>query len=191
MVAGYRFYIFNSPSDLDAPGEYWVDRSRKMLYIIPPTKQHDDEQAAPPRAMVSNSEAAVIRFANTSFISIEGVLVEGSRSRGIHVVAGRNISIVNTTVRTIGGIGIHLERSWNTTIDGCTVAQTGDAGVAINRASTTAGVAADAGQALSLTPGGNALTDSTISFFGRICHSFRPGGARSPVIPVSAFMNYF
>ena len=171
MVAGYRFYVLNSPTDLDVSGEFWVDTPRKMLYMIPPT-QHGQASLS---VMVSNSAAAVLNFENTSFISIEGVLVEGSRSRGIHVVGGRNISITDATVRNIGGIGIHLERSWNTTISGCTITQTGDAGVAINRASTTVGVDADAGQALSLTPGGNSLTDSTISFFGRICHSFRPG----------------
>lgn len=53
--------------------------------------------------------------------------------------------------------------------------QTGDAGIDINHASTLPGVAADAGQALSLTPGGNVVADSTVSNFGRICQAFRPG----------------
>ena len=65
----------------------------------------------------------ILRFENASFISVEGLLLEGARGRAIHIEGGRNIDILDSKIRNIGGIGVHTERSWNTTVRGCAINQ--------------------------------------------------------------------
>ena len=130
-----------------------------------------------------------LRFVNTSFMQLDGVVVEGARQRGIHILASKNISLRNLTVRNVGSMGVHVERGWNVTLADSTVEHTGGTAVDVNQAGTPAqtpwtstdpipnlqGTAND-GQVRTLTPGGNAVLGNTLRFFGRICHAYRPGG---------------
>lgn len=179
--AGFRFFGFNSPSDLDDPGEYYLSR-RGILYMIPPVTP-----SSSPVVLISHSQTA-LRLANTSFVNVESLLIEGARQRGIHVFASRNISLRNLTIRSVGTMGIHVERGWNITVSDGIIEHTGGTGIDINHVGTPPqapwsspepipnlqGTAND-GQVRRLVPGGNAVLGNTIRFFGRICHAFQPG----------------
>ena len=137
--------------------------------------------------LISHKQTA-LRFVNTSFMRLDGVVVEGARQRGIHILASKNISLRNLTVRNVGSMGVHVERGWNVTLADSTVEHTGGTAVDVNQAGTPAqtpwtspepipnlqGTAND-GQVRTLTPGGNAVLGNTLRFFGRICHAYRPG----------------
>ena len=178
--AGFRFHAFNSPSDLDAPGEYYVSK-QGLLYMIPAAA------TAASSVLISHNQTA-LRFVNTSFMRLDGVVVEGARQRGIHILASKNISLRNLTVRNVGSMGVHVERGWNVTLADSTVEHTGGTAINLNAAGTPAqtpwtspepipnsAFRANDGQVRTLTPGGNAVLGNTLRFFGRICHAYRPG----------------
>src|SRR6201999_4226538 len=43
MKAGQRVFVQNAMSELDAPGEWYLDRATAMLYFWPPAPLHDGD----------------------------------------------------------------------------------------------------------------------------------------------------
>ncbi|MEO6136194.1 MAG: hypothetical protein ABIP35_13640, partial [Ginsengibacter sp.] len=73
---GYRmgqwFYGFNLLSEIDEPGEYYVDREKGVLYFYPPS---DITKGS---AFVSVNKN-IISLNKVSFLTIRGMILEGSR----------------------------------------------------------------------------------------------------------------
>jgi parallel beta-helix repeat protein len=166
---GYRFHSFNAVSDLDSPGEYWHDPRTGKLYIIPPAEQQRQQQLS---VMVTNGQN-VLTINRTAHIAVSGLLIEGSRRRGIHIVDSHNIAVQGCTIRNVGTAGIHAERSSNLTVSGCVTNQTGGPGVDIMYDGDEH--ADDGGQVLELRQSGTKIVSNTLHNFGRIFFSFRPG----------------
>lgn len=55
-----RFYAFNLLEELDAPGEWWLDRANKRLYLYPP------------KGTFAASDDVVLAFLNEPVLKVEG-----------------------------------------------------------------------------------------------------------------------
>ena len=73
-----RAYMFNLLSEVSEPGDYYIDRTAKKLYFIPPKKGGSLE--------VSVAEM-LVRGKNASFLHFEGIIFENVRGSAFSLVA--------------------------------------------------------------------------------------------------------
>eukprot|EP01052_Picozoa_sp_SAG31_P012812 SAG31_NODE_757_length_12296_cov_8.840289_12_plen_565_part_00 len=166
---GYRFHSFNAVSDLDSPGEYWHDPRTGKLYIIPPATWKQQQLLS---VMVTNG-MDVLTFNRTEHIVVSGILIEGSRRRGVHIVDSSNITVQDCTIRNVGTAGIHAERSSHLTVSDTVINQTGGPSVDIMYDGDEH--PDDGGQVLRLQHSGTKIVNNTMHNFGRVFFAFRPG----------------
>ena len=74
-----RVRAFNLFEELDAPGEWWLDRARKILYIVPlrgaPSAADDVALAVSPKELLRGGGVRNLRFENLSFEYAFGTIV--------------------------------------------------------------------------------------------------------------------
>lgn len=64
-----RFRAFNLPEELDAPGEWWLDRKRKVVYLIPPNGRFGTGD----EVYLAMSEDVLLRGKGVRFMCFEGL----------------------------------------------------------------------------------------------------------------------
>ena len=118
----YRFY--NVLEELDAPGEWYLDRESGLLYVWPPDNAFDSA-----RIDLSLSTETLIagdRVENLSFI---GLILQGTRGDGIALTGG-GITVDHCVIRCVGGDGLTLTGNGNTASNN-EVAHVGRRGITI------------------------------------------------------------
>lgn len=71
--ADQRFYLQNIFSELDSPGEYYIDRTSKKIYFWPPSSDYSDSDF-----IVSTNEY-IFKLNDVSYFTIEGFTIEATR----------------------------------------------------------------------------------------------------------------
>jgi len=99
-----RFFAFNLLEELDAPGEWYIDRETKTLYLMPPADgfSQADEVFFAPRAVVPVSTAWRARVSNVVF---DGLAFEYG-ARAAFNVYGDGVSFVGCSFTVFGGDGV-------------------------------------------------------------------------------------
>ncbi len=104
-----RFRAFNLLEELDAPGEWYLDRDRKILYIIPLGREMSDAEdvriAYSANVLVRGKGVKNIRFEGIDFAYNYGPLASFSAAAGVQFVGCRFLS----TARA--GVGLNGERN--------------------------------------------------------------------------------
>jgi hypothetical protein len=129
---GARYVALNLLSELDSPGEYYIDRTngsptRGMLYFQPHSGQWPADGAM--GAFVSVAPH-VIDLQGASSVSFSGLRVEHARGTAIVGTNATSITFTNTTVANGGGGGIDLSGN-GLLVDNCEVYGVGGTGLAI------------------------------------------------------------
>ena len=157
---GYRkgqwYYAFNMLSELDSPGEWYIDREKGVLYFWPP-KSIDSAKTIV--TMLPN----VIVMKGVSYVTFRGFLIEASRGAGVVVSGGKNNQLADCVIRNTGGWGAQLSGLEHSVI-GCEIYRTGGGGVSL------AG-----GERKTLEPGGLYADNNHIHDYGRINRMYTPG----------------
>ncbi|HCE44271.1 MAG TPA: hypothetical protein DET40_12045 [Lentisphaeria bacterium] len=161
---GQRFYFLNVLEELDAPGEYYIDREKGILYFWPPSPIGKSE------AFVSINNAPVVSFDHAENIRFENFVVEDGRSHGVNIVNGKNITIAGCKIRNVGNRGINVNGGTNHGIISCDVYNTGDGGISI-----------DGGNRKTLVSGGHKVHNCHIHHMGRWSKCYQAGISMSGV----------
>ncbi|MGL4593539.1 MAG: right-handed parallel beta-helix repeat-containing protein, partial [Thermoguttaceae bacterium] len=157
---GYRvgqwFYAYNMLSELDAPGEFYIDRNKGILYFIPP----DGEQDAP---LLLTMIPTIIRLVDASNIMIAGFVFDGCRQTAIDIQNGQDDLVADCEIRNVGGSGITASglRHW---IFGNDLSKLGRGGISIT-----------AGDRKTLTSGESAVVNNRIRDYGRVQRMYAAG----------------
>ena len=133
--AGGRFFYFNVLEELDAPGEWHLDRGTGLLTCWPP------EPAAESEFIVSLIESPLLELQDADYISFVGLTLEAMRGNAVSITGGRGVSIVGCILRNVGKDGVAIEGGFNHQVISCDIFDTGECGVRIN-----------AGDRVNLTP---------------------------------------
>lgn len=152
---GNRYYIQNFLEELDSPGEWYLDNTRKLLYFWPPGDIHAISVSAPLLKTVveiRNSPSTKQSPENIMFI---GFTVEGCEGRAIVLSGAKNCLIARNTIFNTGGDGIDVKDGFSIGIVGNDVYQTGGAGIRIS-----------GGDRKMLTPSGNHATNNYVHHTG-------------------------
>ena len=97
----YRnWYVFNLLEEIDAPGEYFIDRKLKMLYFF--SKENPFFQ----NVEISLLEDPLVTMKGCRNISFENITFENSRGIGVYMENGSNNLIKNCTLRNIGSVAV-------------------------------------------------------------------------------------
>lgn len=101
---GSHYAIFNSPDDLDAPGEWLLDAARNRVLAF--------GDAPPPAPAVLSGQYNLIRIDGARDIRIEGLGLEDTHFQGeaVQVLGAANVTIRGNAIADVN-LGILVERS--------------------------------------------------------------------------------
>lgn len=152
-----RYYAFNLLEELDASGEYYLDRAQGLLYFWPPTR------AKGPVDLTMLAEP-VIQVVGCNDVRIEGLTVEEVRQGGIEVRDSSRVTIAGCTVRHTGTYGISVSGGSDCRVDTCDIYDTGAGGILLS-----------GGDRRSLTPCNHRATNNHIHHFARRQRTYAGG----------------
>ncbi len=162
---GYRkgqwYYAYNALSELDRPGEWYLDRDAGILYFWPP----GDLDRTPVTVSVLDE---LVSATDTTWLSFQGLTFECTRKTAV-TMSGAHNSIIGCTFRDIGGFAAKASGT-DQRIMHCDARYLGEGGFSI------AG-----GDRPTLTPAGNVVENCHIHDFGEWKRMYVPGVAVSGV----------
>jgi len=158
---GYRkgqwYYALNALSELDAPGEWYLDRTNGILYFYPPSPIKNGEAFV---SIVPN----LISVQGTSDVTFRGLVLEGSRDTAVVVNNATRFKIMACTIRNLGGQGVILSGGNDSGVVGCDIYQTGKGGISLL-----------GGDPKSLTAAGLYADNNHIHHFARVFRTYNAG----------------
>ncbi|TLS53812.1 hypothetical protein FE782_00160 [Paenibacillus antri] len=154
-----RFYFYNLLEEVDAPGEWYLDRADGKLYLYPPAGFDGDSAVE-----LSFNAKPIVKTVDASYVQFRDLTIGVTRSTGIKTQGGAGIVIANNEISNTGLYGIEVGGGSHHTITGNHVFQTG-----------AGGIIASGGHRPTLTPSGHAVTNNHIHAYSRIKKTYAPG----------------
>ena len=186
LKEGMRYYAFNLLEELDAPGEWYLDRGTGILYFWPPRFIGLDS------TWVSLLEPPMVTVHDADHVEFDGLTFECMRGIGMQILGGRAVHVAACTFRNIGDLAIlfgegasqddvvgllgasvfsrtYQDTVWNRgsgtghRVENCTLYNLGEGGIILG-----------GGDRISLTPGDNAVIGCRIRNYSRSVTTNRP-----------------
>lgn len=159
IQSGARWLGLNLLAELDGEGEYYLDRTKGDLYVIPAggasaTTAADLDLVVSVAETVMNVTASNVHFEGLNFIYSQGNGVE---------VNGDNIAFVGCTVSNVGAVGLTVT-GIGTRVEGCHIHSSGCAAMSIQ-----------AGTRATLTAGNASVMGNTLHDFSLWKRMYQPG----------------
>lgn len=150
---GYRkgqwFYAFNILAELDAPGEWYLDREGGILYFWPPSPLEKGH------VTVSVIDT-LVKMSDASHVTLQGIVFEAARGTAVVVSGGAHNRIAACTLRNLGGWGVTIQGGSDHAVVGCDIYETGEGGIAMS-----------GGNRERLEPAGHGAENNHICRYGR------------------------
>lgn len=156
-----RWYAYNLLSELDQPGEYYLDRDSGKLYFWPPTPGG--------RAVLSIGNSA-ITCQNLSHVTFRGFTFEAFRASAVILSGGRECRLLASTLRNLGHRAFSGNGGDHHEVYGCDVYYTGEGGISLS-----------GGDRKTLNPANHNLENNHIHHYSRRARTYRPAISTSGV----------
>lgn len=125
QTVGDRFYVQNLLEELDAPGEWYLDRDQAMLYFWPPADLREGEVLAP----VTNT---VVAMKGASHVTVRGFTLEACDGDAVQIQDGESCLVAQSVIRNCGGWGVSIAGGHRSGAMGNDIYATGCGGVSLN-----------------------------------------------------------
>lgn len=152
-----RFYAFNLLEELDSPGEYFIDRRRRRLYLWPKGDLTKSE------IVLATLCEPVVRMQRLRNVVFRGFDVMGSQAAGVDVKDCENVTLDDCRVTCVGGSGI-VANGTRLKVVACEIANVGEAGVFMG-----------GGDVRNLVSGENLVEECHIHHFAQHIRTYRAG----------------
>ena len=152
---GAPFYFYNVLEELDAPGEWYLDRENGKLYLYPP------EELSAASVDLSLSVSPVIRAENADFLTFDGLTVKGTRGDGIEITGNHN-TVKNCLIKNVAGSALLLKGYHNLAAEN-EITHTGKGGIRLS-----------GGDRETLTPGENKADNNLIHDWSEVYLTYQP-----------------
>ena len=152
----FRFY--NVYEEIDEPGEWYIDRVAKKMYLYPSSDNPN------PEIKMSRGNFIFVNASNASYITFRGIEFTGGRKTGIIFDGGQHNTIDSCDVNSFEGWGVKLTNGYHSGIKNSHVHQCGQGGIIIN-----------GGDKYAFVMGENYVTNNEINDFALQKQSYSPG----------------
>ena len=153
---GMYYYAYNLLPELDAPGEWYLDRDRGLLYFWPPAPLTEGQ------ALVSVAPA-LVQMQDTVYVTLRGLTFECTRGTALSLSNVNQVRVEQSVIRNTGGWGIGLSGR-DSGIEGCDLYNLASGGVSMS-----------GGDRPSLTPANLFVDNCHLYRFGRWNPICKPG----------------
>ncbi|MGN1420970.1 MAG: right-handed parallel beta-helix repeat-containing protein [Eubacterium sp.] len=117
------YYFFNVFEELDAEGEWYIDKENLTLYFIPPA----DFDGKTVQLSLETEDLITLDCADN--ITFDGITLCGTRAGAIKGT-GNSVTVKNCTIKNVGETAVDLEGE-KILVEGNTITATGKAGVVL------------------------------------------------------------
>ncbi|MFA5419900.1 MAG: right-handed parallel beta-helix repeat-containing protein [Bacteroidales bacterium] len=157
-----KWYAYNIPEEIDAPGEYYIDRAEGILYFYKPDYLESIE--------VSIFEKPFISLRETSNITIRGIAFESARGVAVDIQSCTRCLLDDCTFKNLGLYAVSINDAEGDSIGKengithCSISQTGAGGIHLF-----------GGNRITLDSAGNYAENCCIHDFNRIVKTYCAG----------------
>ncbi len=153
---GQRYYYLNVLEELDAPGEWYLDRKTGVLYFWPPGDGAGE-------TVLSLLAEPLIRVRGASNLVVNGLILEATRGNGVEILESTGVRVESCLIRNIGNSGVVIEGGHGNGVVACDILDTGDGGVGMT-----------GGDRKTLSPGGHFVENCEFRRQGRWSKCYVP-----------------
>ncbi|MFE6968546.1 Ig-like domain-containing protein [Isoptericola sp. NPDC057653] len=164
----------NLLEELDAPGEYYIDRDAGMLYLVP-NASFLAQRGAP---VVTTLDEPMIRTDGASYVTFDDLVLEYGRATAAVILGGSHVTVSNSDVQNFTDGGVLINSPGRYTYDGIPVNRGGTDHAVVSsdiRHVGGVGVVLQGGDKATLSPGRNRVEDSHIHDFAYYHKAYNPG----------------
>lgn len=152
-----RFFAMNLLEELDAPGEWYLDRARKLLYFYPPAPLKDGV------IHLAILTEPLVRIRGGRHIHFMELAFEYSHGDGLTLQNTEGIEIAGCRISNLAGGGISVDGRENV-IRSCDLYHLGKGGLSLN-----------GGDRQALIPARNLAVNNHIHHYGLFQRTYAPG----------------
>jgi hypothetical protein len=156
---GQRYHAVNVLRELDAPGEWYVDRGRGVIDWLPP----EGVDASRSVTTFSVYSQPFVSLDDVRDVVLMGLVFQNARSDGIHMRGGADCLIAGCTLQRLGGDAIVVAGGRHHGLFGCTMRTLGCGGMRVS-----------GGDRRTLTPGGHYVENCSVSDISRAKRTYTP-----------------
>ncbi len=153
---GAPYYFYNVPEELDEAGEWYIDRDKGILYLLPPEGMTDGT------VDISITDKSPISAWKTDWLCFDGFVICGARTSGISV-NGNHCTVRRCLVKNVSGHGIVAEGS-GLTMYRNEIMHVGGGGIIVS-----------GGDMKTLTPAGNLVDNNYVHDWAEITKTYQAG----------------
>lgn len=158
--SNHYFRYENILEELDAPGEYFIDRANGMFYMYPP--ESSDENST---LTLSCLDADMFRLENVSNVKIRGLELHSGRGSAIRTAqSGSRIIIEECKIHSFGRRGAWLSNVTGCAVRNCEIFDIGETAVEIR-----------GGDYDNIISGGNIVEGNHLYRFAQLDRSYKAG----------------
>ncbi len=125
LMIGDRYFVQNLLAELDAPGEWYLDRDEAKLYFWPPADLASGEVSVPIAESLVVAEGA-------GGVTVRGLTIESCSGNAVTFNNCAGSLVAGCTIRNTGLWGVSIVGGHNTGAGGNDIYATGAGGVSIN-----------------------------------------------------------
>jgi len=151
-----RFFLTNSPYEIDAPGEYFVNNAAKCVYLLP--------KSGSTNLSISRLSEPLFSLSGASDVKLKGLTLEGGQSDGISLKECTGVTVSGCTIQSNGYWGVRISGGSKNTVESTKIRDMGEGGIAVN-----------AGDVKTLTSAGTVIKNCSFSDLGKAMPFYRPG----------------
>jgi hypothetical protein len=156
LAARGRFFVLNVAAELDAEGEYWIDRGARTVYAWLPAG------AGGAACALTACGEPLLRLDGARDLVVRGVRFEWTRGAAVEAGGCERVAFESCEFRAIGTRAIRLDGRGNR-VARCVFRDVGGTGVLLS-----------GGDRPTLARGENAVEDSVFEECGRVLRSYSP-----------------
>ncbi|TWU42055.1 right-handed parallel beta-helix repeat-containing protein [Novipirellula artificiosorum] len=156
-AAERRFFALNALEELDAPGEWYLDRTKKRLYFYP------NDDLIQSNIVLATLTRPLVQASNLKHTKFEGLVFEYAHADGIVLHNTEHVEITGCRAANLAKSGFVVDGNHNT-IRSCDLYNLGTSGLSLR-----------GGDRRSLTPAENLAINNHIHHYGLFQRTYAPG----------------
>ena len=151
-----RYYAMNILEELDEPGEWFLDRTKGLLFFWPPAPLKEST------VFMSLLDQPLIVLNKVENVHIEGLTLAFSRGDGINVIEGKNNTVSGCSFNNLGGVPVLIAGGQKNGVTSCDIHDVAGGGIVLS-----------GGNRKTLMPGGNFAVNNHVYNIGQWLRTYQ------------------